>query len=173
MHDIYEVLDLEAGAGRLEVNRAYKRLKELYTRGSLAIYSLLTESERIERLEQIESAYQSIIELLSHQPVDNPCGVPAPDQAGAVPDPELSTGAYLRWQREQAGLSIRQLAERTKIGTIKLEDIEFERADHLPATVYLRGFVYQFARSLGLVNATQLSEFYLKRVSPECDRTFT
>ena len=53
MHDIYEVLDLEAGAGRSEVNRAYKRLKELYSQGSLAIYSLLTESARIERWEQI------------------------------------------------------------------------------------------------------------------------
>jgi len=166
MHDNYEVLDLEAGAGRLEVTRAYKRLKELYSRESLAIYSLVTESERIERLEQIESAYQSILTLLNYQPVDKSCGVSALDQPGTVPDPELSTGAYLRWQREQAGLSIRQLADRTKIGTIKLQDIEFERTDHLPATVYLRGFVYEFARSLGLVNATQLSEFYLKRVSP-------
>jgi hypothetical protein len=165
MHDIYEVLDLEAGAGRLEVIRAYKRLKELYSRDSLAIYSLVTESERIERLEQIESAYQSILKLLN-QPVETLCGTSALHQPDTVPDPELSTGAYLRWQREQAGLSIKQLADRTKIGTVKLEDIEFERADHLPATVYLRGFVYQFARSLGLVNASQLSEFYLKRVSP-------
>jgi len=167
MHDVYEVLGLEAGAGRLEVNRAYRRLKELYSPGSLAIYSLLTESERVERLEQIESAYQSILNLLTYHPVDSPCGGAALDQPGTVPDPELSTGAYLRWQREQAGLSIKQLADRTKIGSTKLEDIELERADHLPATVYLRGFVYEFARSLGLVNATQLSEFYLKRISPE------
>jgi hypothetical protein len=168
MHDdIYEILGLEAGAGRLEVNLAYKRLKVLYSPGSLAIYSLLTEPERIERLEQIESAYQRILNLLSCRPVDSPCGGSTLDQPDTAPDPELSTGAYLRWQREQAGLSIRQLADRTKIGSVKLEDIEFERADHLPATVYLRGFVFEFARSLGLVNATQLSEFYLKRISPE------
>jgi len=166
MHDAYEALGLEAGAGRLEVNRAYQRLKELYSQGSLAIYSLLPELERKERLEQIESAYQSILNFLNNQPADNPGGGSAVDPLGTVPDPELSTGAYLRWKREQAGLSIRQLADRTKIGSIKLEDIEAERVDHLPSPVYLRGFVYEFARSLGLGNAVQLAEFYLKRISP-------
>src|SRR6266545_1746926 len=165
MHDTYQVLLLEAGAGQLEVNRAYKRLKELYSQGSLAIYSLLTESERKDRLEQIESAYKRILDFLRHQSGDNSAG----DSPDSIPDPELSTGAYLRWAREQAGLSISQLADRTKIGSVKLEDIEAERVGHLPPPVYLRGFVYEFARCLGLVNAFQLSEFYLKRVSTGSD----
>lgn len=169
MHDTYEVLGVEAGAGRLEVNRAYQRLKELYSHGSLAIYSLLTELEREERLEQIESAYRDILGFLSRQSGDNPGRGSDIDQPDTIPDPELSTGAYLRWMREQAGLSIRQLADRTKIGSAKLEDIEAERVGHLPPAVYLRGFVFEFARCLGLVNAFQLSEFYLKRISPGCD----
>jgi len=169
MHDAYEVLGLEAGVGRLEVNGAYQRLKELYSQGSLAIYSLLTELERQERLKQIESAYQSILDSLSHQSGANPGGGSEVDQLGTIPDQELSTGAYLRWMREQAGLSIRQMADRTKIGSAKLEDIEAERVGHLPAPVYLRGFVLEFARCLGLVNAFQLSEFYLKRISTGCE----
>ena len=169
MHDPYEVLVLEASAGRLEVTRAYRRLKELYSQDSLAIYSLLSELERKDRLEQIESAYRSILDLLGQQSGDNPAGGSEVGQPDSIPDPELSTGAYLRWAREQAGLSIRQLADRTKIGSAKLEDIEAERAGHLPPPVYLRGFVYEFARCMGLVNAFQISEFYLKRLSPGSD----
>jgi len=169
MHDTYAVLLLEAGAGPLEVNRAYKRLKELYSQDSLATYSLVTELERKDRLEQIESAYHSILDFLRHQSGDILAGGSEVGQPDSIPDPVLSTGAYLRWAREQAGLSIRQLADRTKIGSGKLEDIEAERAGHLPPPVYLRGFVYEFARCLGLVNAFELSEFYLKRISPGSD----
>jgi len=165
MHDPYEVLGLQAGAGRLELNRAYQRLKELYSQNSLATYSLLTDSERKDRLEQIESAFQSSIDLLRHQSCDNLAGDPGVGKPASIPDRVLSTGAYLRWAREQAGLSIGQLADRTKIGSTKLEDIEAERVDRLPPRVYLRGFVYEFARCLGLVDAFQLSEFYLKRIS--------
>jgi cytoskeleton protein RodZ len=164
MRDPYEVLGLQAGAGRLELNRAYQRLKELYAQDSLAIYSLLTDSERKDRLEQIESAFQSIIDFLRVQSGDTVAGSPGVGQPATIPDPVLSTGAYLRWAREQAGLSIGQLADRTKIGSSMLEDIETERVDRLPPRVYLRGFVYEFARCLGLADALQLPEFYLKRV---------
>lgn len=169
MHDTYAVLHLEAGAGQFEVDRAYKRLKELYSQGSLAIYSLVTELERKDRLEQIESAYHCILDSLRQQYGHNPAGGSEVGQPDSIPDPVLSTGAYLRWAREQAGLSIRQLADRTKIGSGRLEDIESERAGHLPSPVYLRGFVFEFARSLGLVNAFELSELYLKRISPGSD----
>lgn len=169
MHDSYAILHLEAGAGILEVDEAYKRLKELYSQGSLAIYSLVTELERKDRLEQIESAYHSILDSLRHQHGHNPAVGKEVGQPDSIPDPELSTGAYLRWAREQAGLSIRQLADRTKIGSCKLEDIEAERFGQLPPPVYLRGFVYEFARCLGLANAFELSEFYLKRITPGSD----
>ena len=169
MHDTYANLHLEAGAGLLEVDQAYKRLKELYSQDSLAIYSLVTETERKDRLEQIESAYHSILDSLRRPYGDKPAGGSEVGQPDSIPDPVLSTGAYLRWAREQAGLSIKQLADRTKIGSGKLEDIEAERAGQLPSPVYLRGFVFEFARCLGLVNAFELSEFYLKRISPKSD----
>jgi Helix-turn-helix domain len=165
LRDPYEVLGLQAGAGRLELNRAYQRLKELYSLDSLAIYSLMTDSERKDRLEKIESAFQSINASLRDRAGDNVAGDPGVGQPGSVPDPVRSTGAYLRWKREQAGLSIGQLVDRTKIGATTLEDIETERVDRLPPRVYLRGFVYEFARCLGLADAFQLSEFYMKRVS--------
>ena len=165
MYDPYEVLGLQEGANRVEVKLVYQRLKELYSSDSLAFYTLLTDSERMDRLEQIESAYRSIVEILCRQPGDDnhtTAGVPEVLESDSFPDPERSTGAFLRWTRERAGLSINQLADRTKISPVKLADIEAERFDRLPATVYLRGFVHEFARSLGLGNASELSEFYLK-----------
>lgn len=167
MDESYEVLGLSPGAERSEIKRAYQRLKELYSHDSLAIYSLLSDSERKSRLEQLESAYQGIIAStrMGGNGEEHSDGNADEPPSASMPDPEVATGAYLRWAREQAGLSIRQLADRTKISSGKLEDIESERIDHLPPPVYLRGFVYEFARSLGLANAFQLSELYLRRVS--------
>jgi flagellar biosynthesis protein FlhG len=168
MDESFEVLGLTPGADRSEVKRAYQRLKDLYAHDSLAIYSLVSESDRKNRLEQVEFAYQRLLAGIRteggevEQNADGSTSAP-------MPNPELATGAYLRWARERAGLSIRQLAERTKISTTRLDDIEAERIDHLPPPVYLRGFVYEFARSLGLANAFQLSEFYLRRFASVLD----
>lgn len=164
-HDLYEVLGLQAGASRSELNRAYLRLRELYSQDSLAIYSLLTDSEREDRLEQIESAFQSIVDIHRRQARENVDVSPEVGELAFVPDPELSPGAYLRWARERAGLTIGELSDRTKIGSARLEDIEAERVDRLPPRVYLRGFVHEFARSLGLADPFHLSDLYLKRVS--------
>ncbi|ACM21518.1 hypothetical protein Geob_3175 [Geotalea daltonii FRC-32] len=167
MNESYEILGLNSGADRSEVKRAYQRLRDLYSQDSLAIYSLVNESERKGRLEQIESAYQGILTFLRQRKDKEENDFAEDSPSASMPDPEVATGAYLRWAREQAGLSIRQLADRTKISSGKLEDIESERIDHLPPPVYLRGFVFEFARSLGLANAFQLSELYLRRVSAD------
>ena len=167
MIDYYEILGLEEGSEHVEVKRAYLRLKDLYSHDSLAIYTLLDQSQRAERLQLIEEAFKQIQDRVRPQAGNNPALAAESAQSGSVPDPEASTGAYLGWAREQAGMSIRQLADRTKISSAMLEDIEAERVAHLPSTVYLRGFVREFSRSLGLSNATEIAEFYVKRISPE------
>ena len=169
MYEAYQVLGLEEGCEHLEVKRAYLRLKELYSHDSLAIYTLLTDDEKLERLELIEAAYKKIVEISRPQTGVTLARVVEQSKFTYIPDPEQATGAYLRWVREQAGLSIRQLADRTKIGSVTLEDIEAERFDHLPPVVYLRGFLREFSRSLGLVNASELSEFFLKRIPPRVE----
>ncbi|HVR72590.1 MAG TPA: helix-turn-helix domain-containing protein [Vicinamibacteria bacterium] len=64
--------------------------------------------------------------------------------------PEPVTGAVLRRYREERGVSLRDIANQSKIGTRYLEYIEGDRLDMLPAAVYLRGFLQEYARSLGL-----------------------
>jgi len=74
-----------------------------------------------------------------------------------MPDPtpqpysELATfGEELRREREIRGISLKEIADATKISKRFLEAIE--RNDHrtLPAPVFTRGFVREYARYLGL-----------------------
>jgi hypothetical protein len=60
------------------------------------------------------------------------------------------TGAALRGYREQSGVSLQQIAERSKVGLRYLQYIEDDRHHDLPARVYLRGFLLEYARALGL-----------------------
>ncbi|HVS32581.1 MAG TPA: RodZ domain-containing protein [Thermoanaerobaculia bacterium] len=65
--------------------------------------------------------------------------------------PELASfGEELRREREVRGISLKEIADATKISKRFLEAIE--RNDHrmLPAPVFTRGFVREYARYLGL-----------------------
>ena len=65
--------------------------------------------------------------------------------------PELASfGEELRREREIRGISLKEIADATKISKRFLEAIE--RNDHrtLPAPVFTRGFVREYARYLGL-----------------------
>jgi cytoskeletal protein RodZ len=73
---------------------------------------------------------------------------------------ELATfGEELRREREIRGISLKEIADTTKISKRFLEAIE--RNDHktLPAPVFTRGFVREYARYLGL-NAEEIVNRY-------------
>src|SRR5882672_2809329 len=83
-----------------------------------------------------------------------------PDQD---PQPQISElasfGEELRREREIRGISLKEIADATKISKRFLEAIE--RNDHktLPAPVFTRGFVREYARYLGL-NAEEMVNRY-------------
>jgi MinD-like ATPase involved in chromosome partitioning or flagellar assembly len=72
------------------------------------------------------------------------------------------TGELLRRVREQRGLELSDIAQRTRISERHLRSIEEERFDELPAAVYVRGFVGQVARILKM-DAGRAVESYLRR----------
>ena len=81
---------------------------------------------------------------------------PAPLTGGAgqpperqVPDREASIGAYLAGQRRLRGISVAELAERTKIPTRSIERMESGAFDGNPDG-FVRGFVRAIALALGL-----------------------
>jgi flagellar biosynthesis protein FlhG len=103
--------------------------------------------------------------------------VPAPRPAARVDDPvtiavrppmpEISlatefSGAVLRQIREAIGIELREIAERSKIGMAYLSAIEGEVFTKLPAAVYVRGFLAEYARALGL-DGERVKQTYLAR----------
>jgi hypothetical protein len=77
-----------------------------------------------------------------------------------IPSDAEFNGELLRLVRESYGLSLQQVAERTRITRIHLENVEADRYDRLPATVYLRGILVNLARELRL-DPARVSKTYL------------
>ena len=102
-----------------------------------------------------------------------PTPVPATPRAPArrpivrlpeAPSPEERPGAYLRAYREARSLSIETLSEETRIRKAHIEALEAEAWDSLPPPVYVRGFVLQLARALGIPDTEVLVEAVLARL---------
>lgn len=85
---------------------------------------------------------------------------PSMPEQNAQPYSELASfGEELRREREIRGISLKEIADATKISKRFLEAIE--RNDHrtLPAPVFTRGFIREYARYLGL-NADEVVNRY-------------
>lgn len=72
-------------------------------------------------------------------------------------------GDLIRQVRMARGISLVQLAEKTRISVRHLENLEADRYDSLPAAVYLRGILVSVARELGL-DGGRVSRSYLSFV---------
>lgn len=92
-----------------------------------------------------------------------PPPVPASEPQKPVPA-EITefTGSVLKMLREQRGLTIRNVADITKMGSRHLEHIEDESYQKLPARPYLRGFLVLYAKALGYEPDRIVNE-YLRR----------
>ncbi len=77
--------------------------------------------------------------------------------------PEPVTGAALKALRLAQGVSLRDIANQSKIGVRFLEYLEADRFSDLPAPVYIRGFLREYARACGL-DAQRIADSYLSRL---------
>jgi cytoskeletal protein RodZ len=59
-------------------------------------------------------------------------------------------GQYFRQQREERGLSLKEVENATSIRTVYLEAIEQGRFHQVISPVYAKGFVRQYANFIGL-----------------------
>jgi flagellar biosynthesis protein FlhG len=182
----YDVLGLAPTATAEQVEQAYQFFAGMYGEESVATYSLLDPDELRVARARIKEAYEVLSDAerrvqydsdLASGPVEVPVVVekparPAPAAAPPLPAaprrilPEPVTGASLRKAREELGIPLQHIAGATKIGVRFLEYIEADRHNDLPALVYLRGFVQEYARFLGL-EPRRTAESYLRRIATD------
>jgi flagellar biosynthesis protein FlhG len=173
--DHYRVLGLAPRASREQIERAYQFCRDMYGPGSLATYSLLEPQEVEASRARIDEAYHVLADAGQRRSYDEALGVGVgPDPAWYLPEPvdrgpepialpEVVTGAVLRRIRETRGISLRQIANASKVGVRYLEYIEQDRHAYLPAPVYLRGFLQEYARMVGL-DPRRVTESYLSQI---------
>lgn len=80
--------------------------------------------------------------------------------------PAHNIGARLRLAREQRGLSLRDLANRTKLSIIALRAIERNDFGALPGGLFPKAYVRMLAAELGL-DANELAREYVEQFEPE------
>ena len=182
----YEALDLEPGATAEEIRRAYRRARETYASDSIVVRGLDPPERLAELHRRFEEAYEVLMDAEKRRAYDLsvfPDGIPTPPPEerrrvtpapgvpvvpAAPPEPELDpdvpiTGAFLRQLREARGIDLHVVSQKTKIGVGHLRAIEDERFDLLPALVYVRGFLQEYAKALRL-DVRRVLATYLERV---------
>lgn len=68
-------------------------------------------------------------------------------------------GDRLRREREMRGVSLEEIAERTKIGTRLLKALEDEQFELLPGGIFNKGFVRAYANYLGMDEEQAVAEY--------------
>jgi cytoskeleton protein RodZ len=95
----------------------------------------------------------------------------APAEASAAPSAAAvstatSFGARLAAAREEAGLSVGEMAGRLRLHVNQVRALESEDLTHLPEAAYVRGFVRSYARALNLDPAPLIDDLNAKVGQP-------
>ncbi|HEY8141545.1 MAG TPA: helix-turn-helix domain-containing protein [Kofleriaceae bacterium] len=177
----YQLLEIEPTASDEDIRRAHRLVRHLYGRDSV-VGAGLWNREEIDALQRrFDEAYATLMDPARRRQYDLelfPEGIPAsarswprrarpesitpPRPAPEIaPDADLN-GPFMRELRESMGIELREISERTKISTAYLGAIEGEEFERLPAPVYVRGFLVEYAKMLGL-DVTRVLETYFQR----------
>ncbi|MFW2388162.1 MAG: helix-turn-helix domain-containing protein [Polyangiales bacterium] len=174
----HDVLEVERGATDEEIRRAFKRMCAVFDTENLVTFGLFDEAGLETARSRIDEAYDVLLdparrrpyemsvfpeaeETRAHTEEEQTPSAELPPAPSITPDSEFS-GALLRAVRESQGTSLDQINERTKVGINYLRCIEEDDFEGLPAAVYVRGFVTEFAKCLRL-DPEQVSQSYLRR----------
>ncbi|HCC55425.1 MAG TPA: hypothetical protein DEQ20_10975 [Desulfobulbaceae bacterium] len=94
----------------------------------------------------------------------------AQGQSVTLARPDETLGSFLKRQRQSQGKNLEEIAEKTHIHASTLRAIEEDNPKALPAEVFTRGFVRNYAQYLGLDPITVLS-WYIEQHAGEVRST--
>lgn len=174
----YDVLEVERGATDEEIRRAYKRMCAVFDQDNIVTFGLFDHDGLVAARARIDEAHDVLLDPARRRPYEISVFPEAPEEEASpkertIPPGELPpaptitpetefSGALLRAVRESQGRGLEQISARTKVGTNYLRCIEEDEFNELPAAVYVRGFVTEFAKCLKL-DPEQVSQSYLRR----------
>jgi transcriptional regulator with XRE-family HTH domain len=85
---------------------------------------------------------------------------------------EIGFGARLRLQREQQGVTLRTIADRTKIKLSLLEGLERDDLSQWPAGIFRRSYFREYAQAIGLDPESSVREFLERYPDPNAADPF-
>jgi len=175
--DYYEILQVAPDASHAEIVSAYRQAQETYKQNSLSTYSLLDDEEAGKAIARIEEAfhvlafpgkrhlydmnYRARQKKTGATPSDNRrrekrksacCGQRRESREfeQLIAGTRVFSGAVMRALRKYRGISLDDIAEKTKISKTYLRAIELEDISLLPPGIYRKSFIRQYAAHLGL-----------------------
>ncbi|UCC40032.1 MAG: DUF4115 domain-containing protein [Candidatus Aminicenantes bacterium] len=81
-----------------------------------------------------------------------------------------SLGQELRRERELRGISLREIANQTKINIRFLEALESDQLDALPGKFFIRAIIREYAKCIGLEEHAALNKYFEASFSQEIER---
>lgn len=166
----YNILELEPGATLHEIRNSYRYLKNLYSSDSIVVNTMIHEFPKESKqhiLEQIEEAYEKLTNV-DEGPMSEPIII---EKTAFELTDELKLyvsevtsfgGGDFRHIREKLGISVEDLCTYTRIKKQYIHDIEKENFPALPADVYLRGYIVEYAKYLTLEQEKIANEYMAK-----------
>lgn len=188
LETFYDLLKVPRSANIGEIVAAYHSARSAFSKDSVATYSLFSAEEIQIELGKLEEAYLTLSnvdkkreydKILVRKAASDPSSlaaslaasistphVPAekiePEAAPSPPphvSPEDVSGPFLQQVRSHRGLSVDDVSRITKIPTKFLKAIESEDVKHLPARVYVQGFIKNIATLYKLDPAATASAY--------------
>ena len=170
--NLYELLEIYPGASEEEVRRAMKRIREYFAADGIALRGACSTEECEKYHLLVEEAHSVLIDKSRRREYDRttfPDGFPSPSRRFSddlspaservqrphdslprveIAEDQVVDGSFLGEIRRQRGVELIDISNRAKVSVAYLKAIEEERFDDLPAAVYVRGFVMEYARYL-------------------------
>jgi len=179
----YEILGLARGTSVDSIRRSYRRLSHLFEPGNPTLCGLYDEADARALLAEVRHAYRVLMDPTARREHDNflyPAAMTAEMSIDAQEDDfpltdvdpgedctdlalpeggEITPGRQIKTARQRMGLTLEDIAERTKIAIFTLRCLEDEHYGDLPPTVYVRGFLQQVCALLRFDDQATQDEF--------------
>jgi len=186
-YNYYDVLELNSQCTQNEIVSAYEKLKTTYSGDNPAVYTVFTLTEAREMLTIIEEAFSVLGNKGLRQNYDEKLNlsITKPNSDNNIFEPvrksvlskpifkvddvlEAEFKSCLSWDgemlkkvREYKGWKLDRLAEYTKISAYYIKAIEQLEPKNLPAPVFVRGYISQLSKILGL-DEKKVCDSYMK-----------